>query len=149
MKRFSRQRNQSGSSLVEFGVSLGLLWMLFAGVYQFGYAFYIYNKLQLNVSNAAMFASQATYDADQPTLFTDTIKNLVLYGTTTTGSKPIAPNLATSNVEITMNPVAGLPTVITIKIKNYQITSIFAKYMLQDKPRVTTLYIGQVTCSTC
>ncbi len=149
MRRHNHRRNQGGNSLAEFGVCLGLLWMLFAGVYQFGYAFYTYNKLQMNVSNAAMYASMTVYDASQPSQFTDTIKNMVMYGTATAGRRPVVPNLTPSNIEIIMNPIAGLPTVVTIRIKDYQIASIFAKYMLKDKPRVTTLYIGQVTCSSC
>ena len=149
MKIRNRLKRQGGNTIVEFALGIGLLWLLFAGVYQFGYSFYVYNRIQLNVSNAAMYASMTTYDASYPNKFTDTIKNLVVYGTVTAGTKPSVPNLTTSNVEITMNPIAGLPTVVTIRIRNYQIASIFAKYMLQDKPRVTTLFIGQVTCSTC
>lgn len=149
MKIRNRLKRQGGNTIVEFALGIGLLWLLFAGVYQFGYSFYVYNRIQLNVSNAAMYASMTTYDASYPNKFTDTIKNLVVYGTVTAGTKPSVPNLTPSNVEITMNPIAGLPTVVTIRIRNYQIASIFAKYMLQDKPRVTTLFIGQVTCSTC
>ncbi len=149
MKIRNRLKRQGGNTIVEFALGIGLLWLLFAGVYQFGYSFYVYNRIQLNVSNAAMYASMTTYDASYPNKFTDTIKNLVVYGTVTAGTKPSVPNLTTSNVEIILNPIAGLPTVVTIRIKDYQIASIFAKYMLQDKPRVTTLFIGQVTCSTC
>lgn len=149
MKTGNRQKRQSGGTIIEFALGIGLLWLLFSGVYQFGYSFYIYNRLQLSVSNAAMYASMTTYDASYPDNFTTTIKNLVVYGTVTAGTKPIVPGLTASNVQIILNPVAGLPTVVTIRIRNYQIASIFAKYMLQDKPRVTTLFIGQVTCSTC
>jgi Flp pilus assembly protein TadG len=149
MNTGNRQKKQGGGTIVEFALGIGLLWLLFSGVYQFGYSFYIYNRLQLSVSNAAMYASMTTYDASYPDKFTTTIKNLVVYGTVTAGTKPIVPGLTASNVQIILNPVAGLPTVVTIRIRNYQIASIFAKYMLQDKPRVTTLFIGQVTCSTC
>jgi hypothetical protein len=149
MTSANRFKKQAGNTIVEFALGIGLLWLLFAGVYQFGYSFYVYNRLQLNVSNAAMYASMTTYDASYPNNFIDTIKNLVVYGTVAAGTKPIVPGLTASNVEVVTNPISGLPTVVTIRIKNYQIASIFAKYMLQDKPRVTTLFIGQVTCSTC
>jgi Flp pilus assembly protein TadG len=149
MRKTNRRRGRSGSSLVEFALGIGLLWMLFAGIYQFGYSFYIYNRLQLSVSNAAMYASMTTYDASKPDLFITTIKNLVVYGTVTAGTKPIIPGLTAGNVEIVTNPIANLPTVVTIRVRNYQISSIFARYMLAEKPRVTTLFIGQVTCSTC
>lgn len=149
MRTGNRLKKQGGNTIVEFALGIGLLWLLFAGVYQFGYSFYVYNRLQLNVSNAAMYASMTTYDASYPNNFTNTIKNLVVYGRVEGGQKPIVPGLTANNVEIITNPIAGLPTVVTIRIRNYQIASIFAKYMLQDKPRVTTLFIGQVTCSTC
>ena len=149
MRQIDKRRGRSGNSLVEFALGVGLLWMLFSGIYQFGYSFYIYNRLQLSVSNAAMYASMTTYDASNPDKFTDAIKNLVVYGTVTTGTKAIIPGLTASHVEIVTNPIANLPTVVTIRVKNYPISSIFAKYMLADKPRVTTLFIGQITCSTC
>lgn len=149
MKPVIRNKQRSGNTIIEFALGIGLLWLLFAGVYQFGYSFYVYNRLQLSVSNAAMYASMATYDASYPNNFTNTIKNLVVYGTVTGGTRPVVPGLTSENVEIITNPIANLPTVVTIRIKNYQIASIFARYMLQDKPRVTTLFIGQVTCSTC
>ncbi|MBI4893298.1 MAG: pilus assembly protein [Acidobacteria bacterium] len=134
---------------MEFALGIALLWVLFAGVYQYGYSFFIYNRLQLSVSNAAMYASMTTYDASYPSNFVNTIKNLAVYGKVSGGTKPVVPGLTTGNIEIVTNPIAGLPTVVTIRVKNYQLPSIFARYMLRDKPRVTTLFIGQITCSTC
>lgn len=135
--------------MIEFALSVSLLWILFAGVYQFGYAFSMYNRLQMNVYNAAMYASETVYDASNPARFETAIKNMAVYGTVAGGTKPAVPGLSPSNVVITLNPVAGLPTVVTVQIRNFKIASVFSDYFLKDKPRVTTLFIGQVTCSSC
>ncbi len=145
----NKQNARRGAAMVEFAVGIALLWALFAGVYQYGYSIFIYNRLQLSISNAAMYASMTTYDASYPNNFLDTIKNLAVYGKVTGGTKAVVPGLTRENIEIITNPIAGLPTVVTIRVRNYQVPSIFARYMLRDKPRVTTLFIGQVTCSTC
>jgi hypothetical protein len=143
------KKSLRGSSIVEFAVGIGVLWLLFSGVYQFGYSFYIYNKLQTNVNNAAVFATWYTYDVSNTSAFSTGLKNLVVYGSLASGTKPVVPGLTTGNVDIQINPIGGYPTDITIRIKNYQIASIFARYMLQDKPRVTTLYMGKIACSAC
>jgi hypothetical protein len=149
MKRLRHSGKQAGNAMLEFALAASLLAVIFVGIYQFGYAFYVYNKLHLNVYNAAMFSSMTVYDASDPARFSDTIRNLVLYGTVDAGAKPIVPGLAAANIDITLNPVAGLPTVVTVQIRNFRIDSVFAKHLLRDKPRVTTLFIGQVTCSAC
>jgi Flp pilus assembly protein TadG len=39
--------------MVELAVSFMVIWLLFSGVYSFGYAFYVYNRLQTAVADAA------------------------------------------------------------------------------------------------
>jgi len=149
MKRIERRFRQDGTAMVEFALGIGLLWLLFSGIYQFGYSFFLYNKLEASVANAAMFAAQYPYDTANTSKFTDAVRNMVLYSDITSGGKTLVPGLASSNVNIDVNPSGGFPTDITITITNYQMNSIFAKYLLTNKPRVTTLYMGQIICSTC
>ena len=38
---------------------------------------------------------------------------------------------------------------VTVTIVSYTIDGLFGKINLNNKPRATALYFGQVTCSTC
>lgn len=159
--RKRRSHLQRGNAMLEFAIAFPVFWLLFAGVYQFGYSFYIYNVLTTSAANAAELGSNLSYDVANPTAYTTSLQNLVVYGTTTAGSKPVVPNLSTSNVGVTVNPTSGAscnagsgsttpcPQVITITINSYTINAIFTNFALNGKPRVTVAYTGQVTCSTC
>ena len=58
--RSIRKNSERGNALLEFAVGWTVLWFLFAGVYQFGYAFYVYNVLLTAVANAAELGSKIT-----------------------------------------------------------------------------------------
>lgn len=136
--------------MVEFAISWFLLWSLFSGLYQFGYAFYVYNVLETSVADAAQFGSRLGYDTASPTSYVTTLKNMVVYGDETAGTKALAPNLTTSNVNVSVNlDGAGMPRYVTVNITGYAINALFATYSLNNKPAVTTLYYGQISCSTC
>ena len=59
----SRRSNQRGNTLVEFALSFSLLVPVFLGVYEFGYAFYVYNEMQTAVRSGARYASRRVYDS--------------------------------------------------------------------------------------
>ena len=149
MTHTKRHIKQKGNAIVEFALGWSVLWLLFAGIYQYGYAFYVYNVLQTSVANAAQIGSKLSYDTGSPSTFTTAVQNMVLYGDTTAGTKTITPGLTASNVNINVNPEDSMPTDITITINNFNIDTIFWTWSLTGKPRVTTVYLGQITCSTC
>ncbi len=144
-----RRNGQAGNAIIEFALGLGVLWLLFSGVYKFGYSFYLYNKLETSVSVASEFACRQNYDTGNPSAFSNTIKNLVVYGDVNGGTKPVVPGLTTANVGVAINPVGSIPTDITITIQNYTLSAIFQSWTLNGKPRVTTVYMGKVVCATC
>src|SRR5665811_1285346 len=117
MKHISRRSRQKGSSLVEFALGFGVLWMLFSGVFQFGYSFYLYNKLMTAVSGGARFASTLTYDTNHPDVYTAAVRNMVVYGNPANppaaGAQPIVPGLSTSDINVNVNPQDKVPTDIT------------------------------------
>ncbi len=146
----SRQRtSRRGSSIVEFALGWSVLWLMFSGIYQFGYTFYVYNRLQTAISNAAVYGSRIDYDTASTSTFTNAIKNMAVYGDPSGGTTPVVPGLTTSNININVNPEDSMPTDVTITVQNYSIDSIFKTYTLTNKPRVTTVYMGRITCSTC
>ncbi len=144
-----RNKSQSGNAILEFAIGWSLMWALFAGIYQYGYTMYVYNALMTSVSNAAQLGSKLDYDTASPNTFTTSVTNMVLYGDTTAGSHTIVPRLTASNVSVSVNPVDSMPTDITITINNFQVDAVFTTFTFNNKPRVTAVYMGHITCSTC
>jgi Flp pilus assembly protein TadG len=145
-----RRKRERGTALIEFALGWSILWAIFAGVYQYGYAFYVYNRLMTAVTNAAELGSKISYDTGNAAAFTSTLQNMVLYADETAGTSPIVSGLTASNVNVSVTLDAqGIPRDLTITISNYTIDGIFNKITLNGKPRATTMYFGQITCSTC
>src|ERR1700693_1972417 len=97
------KKSERGNALLEFALGWSILWALFAGIYQFGYSFYVYNTVLTSVADAAELGSKMTYDTASPSTFTTALQNMVVYGNTTTGTSSIVPGLSTSNVTVGIN----------------------------------------------
>lgn len=145
-----RKKTQRGNALIEFAIGWSVLWLIFAGIYQFGYSFYIYNVLQTQVANAAELGSVLPYDTSNPSAFTTTLQNMVLYSDETAGNSPCVPGLTAANVNVNAKTDAkGTPSDVTVNIQNYTISAIFASFTPVNKPRATVKYLGDVICSGC
>jgi Flp pilus assembly protein TadG len=142
-----RKESERGNALLELALGWTIMWLLFAGIYQFGYAMYSYNVLQTQVANAAELGAKLGYDSGSPATYTNAIKNMVLYGDETAGTKAVVPNLAASNVTVTLDS-ATFPTYLTVSITGYTIDAYFTTFSV-SKPRATVSYSGQISCSTC
>jgi Flp pilus assembly protein TadG len=124
---------------------VGVLLSAFTGTFQFGYTFLQYNNLENAVARGARYASLVPYDSASTTpstAFRTAVQNMVLYGTPTAGSTPVLPNLATSNVNLTVTFTNGIPSLMTVSITGYTINSIFASQALTNKPQVAYAYQG-------
>lgn len=136
------QRGRSGNAVLEFAIGWSLLWALFAGLYQFGYAMYIYNGLVNAATVGAAFASRADFNASDTT-FSDQVKNMVVYGSPSGGASPLVPSLTTAQVSVTWKADAsGVPQNVTVHIVNYRISALFATFLLSNKPSCTMRYLG-------
>lgn len=62
-----RHGSRSGSAILEFALSFVLIFPLLAGSFQFGYSFYVYNRMQTAVEGGARYASLRTYDSETAT----------------------------------------------------------------------------------
>ncbi len=146
----SKRRGQRGNALLEFAVGWWLLWLLFSGVYQIGYAYYAYNMLMTSVANAAEMGSRLGYDNGNTSAYTSALQNMVVYGTETAGTKPLVPGLTTGmvTVNVTTQGSVSAPRDVTVYISGYTLDALFTKYSLTTKPRATAAYFGQFTCST-
>lgn len=147
--KLSPRKSERGNAVLEFALGWSVLWIMFSGVYQVGYAFYVYNVLMTSVADAAQLGARLPYDTASPSAYTTKLKNMVVYGDTTAGTAPIVPNLTTGNVSVTMSPSVGTPQDVTVTISSYTINGFFTSYTLNNKPRATMLYYGQISCSTC
>lgn len=154
MPSSARRQKQGGNAILEFAIGWSVLWMLFAGVYQYGYSFYIYNRLLAAVGNAVQLGAKIDYDTCNSAAYTTTLQNMVLYADETAGTTPIVSGLTASqvNVSVTTSGSDNIPTDVTITIGSadtpYQIDGIFGKISLTGKPRATAKYYGRAYCST-
>jgi Flp pilus assembly protein TadG len=148
-----RKATQSGSVMLEFALSALLLISVFTGTFQFGYTFYVYNKLETAIIGATRYASLNSLtnnnNQDVPAAFSTGVKNMAVYGTPTpaAGATPIAPGLTTSNISVAV-AFAGAgtpqnrPTDVTVKVVNYQVNAVFKTFTFTDKPALTMSYTG-------
>jgi Flp pilus assembly protein TadG len=144
MKKSTRA-NQRGNSLVEFALAAVLLVTLFAAVFQFGYTFMEYNKLEAAVRSGARYGSRQVYastNSSVPNSYRDPIRNMVVYGQPTAGSTPQIRGLATSNVSVEMVFASGVPSKVRIGISGFQVDSIFTTYTFSGKPIAEFPFIG-------
>ncbi len=145
-----RRKSERGNAMLEFALGFSLLWSLFSGIYQIGYAYYIYDRLTVATANAVQLGSRLAYDTGSPATFSTALKNMVLYGSETAGTYPIVPNLTAANVAVDAHLDAnGIPRYVTVNITNYTINALFTSFTLPNKPGATGQYYGQINCSGC
>jgi Flp pilus assembly protein TadG len=140
-----RKRSRGGNAILEFALGSGLLMAVFAGTFQFGYSFLLYNNLENAVARGARYAAVAPYDSPTSTpsaAFTAAVKNMVLYGSTTAGDTPVLVGLTPANVNFTVQFANNIPGTVTVSITGYTIDATFTSYTLTNKPQVTYIYQG-------
>jgi Flp pilus assembly protein TadG len=138
-------RSRKGNAILEFALAAGILVPAFAGTFQFGYTFYIYNNLDTAVRSGARYASLRSYDSASgtpSTLFATAVQNVVVYGNSAGTGNPIAPGLKVSNVQVVGNMNGAVPRSITVQITGYQIDAVFSTFTFNGKPSTTFPYTG-------
>ncbi len=135
-------RRRRGGIAIEFALSFAALWAILSGAVEFGYSFYVYNTLASAVNGGALIASRLPFEAPG-TAFGDTVKRMVVYGSSAADAAPLAPGLTTANVAVAwQSDAAGVPQTITVGIQGYQIRALFRTYTLSGRPRMTVRYMG-------
>lgn len=139
-------RRRRGNVMVEFAVSFSLLFAVLAGVYQFGYSLFLYNKIQTGVRAGARYASLRTYDSatGAPSeAFLTAVRNTVIYGNPAGGTRPAAPGLVPENIRVTVTMFRSTPEAVTIDVDNYRLNAVFGSYDLRGRPALTVPYVGR------
>ena len=138
-------RSQRGNAMVEFALAATVLLPVFAGAFQFGYTFYVYNNLQTAIRGGARYASLRSYDSATSTPssgFSTAVQNMVVYGNAAGTGQPIGPGLTVDNVKVLPVMNGSVPGAITVQIANYTVDSIFTKFTFDAKPAATFPYTG-------
>jgi Flp pilus assembly protein TadG len=141
-----KSRGERGNAMVEFAIATTLLVPMLFGVFQFGYSFYIYNRLIAAVRDGARYASLRTYDSTTSTPssgYLTAVKNSVVYGQPTTGTSAVVPGLTTSNVGVSVTMNNNVPNYVTVSISNYSVDAVFTTFNWTNKPAVTFRYEGR------
>jgi Flp pilus assembly protein TadG len=126
--------------MVEFTLSLTFLIPLFLGSCTFGYAFYLYSRLQNAVRSGGRYASTLTYNSagtTPPASFQTAVQKMAVYGdpsADTATATPVAPNLTTANVNVTVTFSKGAPSGMSVAIKSYTLPVYLGNVTLNNKP---------------
>ena len=119
-------RDERGTQLVELAIVAPVAVLLLASVAEFGRFFYTYTTL----SKATR--AGARYLVSQPPGTKDSAgRNLVVYGSTADGARPVVDRLGAANVTVIYNAAAETTTV---KIENYKYEPIFDLGKLTKNP---------------
>jgi len=110
------KQEEKGSTLVEYAIGASVFLMAVFAVLEFGRALWAHNALTDAARQGARYAVLHTSGGAEDT----NIKNLVVYGKTTGGTKPIVPGLSTTNVQISRSADFSVNSgTATVKITNY------------------------------
>ena len=138
-----------GSAMVEFALASGILIPAMAGTFQFGYSYYVYDRLQAAVTNGTLYASNRTYrtlnGSTDLTKIKTAVKNMVVYGDPAPANNavPLVKGLQTSHVVVTYTLANSVPASVKVNLNGYQINAFFKTYTFTDKPVATYPYTGR------
>jgi Flp pilus assembly protein TadG len=109
------KQDEKGATLVEYAIGATVFLMAVFAVLEFSRVLWAHNALSDAARQGARYAALHTPSEDT------NIKNLVVYGNTAGGTRPIVPNLATTNVQITRSGDFSVNSgTVTVKITGYQ-----------------------------
>jgi Flp pilus assembly protein TadG len=142
-----RRARQGGNAIVEFALSFPLLFLIFAGTFQFGYSFYIFNRLESSVRAAARYGAMRNYSASNgaPTeSYVTAVKNVAISGSPGASTPALVPGLTPQHIQVTVTTVNGMPHRVRVAVTGYRIGAVFTDYTLTDRPVAIFRYAGRV-----
>ena len=139
------RRRRAGNAMVEFAVAAAVLLPCFAGIFEFGYGFIVYNRLTGGVRAGARYASLLKYDSNSVTpsnAYLTAVRNTVVYGSPDGGTQPIVNGLTTDQVAVTMQFANSAPDMVSVSISSFSLNTLFATLNWADKPLAAFRYEG-------
>ena len=139
--------------MIEFALSSLVLVAMFIATFQFGYAFFVYNRLQTAVRNGARYASVRTFraaDSTSITKFKTAVQQMVVYGNSAAVSgSAVVPGLTASNVTVKITDAGGndagiavMPDKVQVYVSSYTLDALFRTYSFTSKPYENFPYVG-------
>ena len=146
-RQTGRRGSRRGNVLVELALSLPFMVTLFLGIWQFGYAFYLYAELEQSVRAGARYAAELKYESATSTptsAFLTAVQNVVVYGdpAPAAGATPVAPGLTSANVAVTVTFTSAVPTGVAVAITGYPLRTFFGTATLVNRPTTWFPYVG-------
>ena len=145
MNRHRTQRRR-GNALIEFALAFSLAFLLMAGTFQFGYAFFVYNQLQNAVRSGARYAALRSYDSSTATpsaAFLTAVQNMTVYGAPEGGSKPVVSGLSPDAVGVQVTFSDGVPSVMRVAVNSFETSVVVATMRWTGKPASSFRYQGR------
>jgi Flp pilus assembly protein TadG len=144
----ARRRRSGGNALVEFALAFPVLFMIFVGTFQFGYGFYIVNRLESTVRSAARYGAVREYSGSNgvPTSsYVTAVKNYAVTGDPMLSTPSLVPGLTTDNVQISVSTINGVPNKVEVAISGYTIDAVFKTFRLNGRPYASFRYSGRIS----
>lgn len=142
-----RNRNRRGNSAIEFALTIGALVPMFTGVVEGGREFYVYDKLVSAAGVGAQYASTLDYrskTAQPDQAFLREVRNMTVFGKSDPGpgDEAVVQGLRPDNVEVTAEMRGGHPRLITVRVKDFTVDSLFSPMRYDGIPHATFPYTG-------
>jgi Flp pilus assembly protein TadG len=140
------RRRQRGNAMLEFGLAMGVLFPIFAGTFQYGYIYYVYDSLESSIRAAGRYASTRTYNSVSATpsaAYVTAVRNMAVYGNPAGGTSSVAPGLTPAHISVTATFWRGTPSTVTVQVNNYQISGVFGNVNVNGKPRIKFPLLGR------
>ncbi len=144
------RRDERGVQLIETAIVIPILFVLFAGVAEFGRYFYEYTTLSKASRLGARYLAAKAVSG--PNNWQSNAKNIVVYGNIAGTGTPILSGLTADNVDITYEGgTAGIPDRVKVSITGYEHQPLFdlggllnndaLSLEIDVKPSVTMKYL--------
>lgn len=146
-------KGRRGSSILEFAIAVSVMVLFFTGVFQFGYTFYAYSKLE-NVTRAgARYGSLSVYRSSSATAnslpsstFVNEVRNVAVYGHPDgpgDGRTPMVSGLTTDHVSVNVSFADDLPANVSVSISGLRINGLFGEWQANNKPNAIFQFVGR------
>ena len=135
-----------GNAMVEFALAVGLLLPMLFGIFEFGYAFFTYNRLVAAVREGGRYASLRTYDTSSTTpsdAYLTAVQNAVVFGDPSGSGSPVVSGLTTGKIGVSVTMTKGVPDMITVTLTSFTIDTFVKTLNLSNKPSASFRFEGR------
>jgi Flp pilus assembly protein TadG len=146
-------KGERGSSILEFAIGASAFVLLFSGIFQYGYTFYVYSKLENAVHAGARYGAMTVYVHDAPTVssapansFVNEVRNVTVYGNpagAVNGAVAAVAGLTTNQVKVDVSFQNDMPSMVSVSISGLNLNAIFGSWSANGKPKATFQFVGR------